>query len=173
LRGDIRFTNEQYDMAIQNYDIAIRRRDGFFQYYLQRGLANEKLGNNQTAITDLETSNELFPTAIAHYALGNIAAEQGDKQEAIEHYTMVAGGVRCFQDNNGNLGISIGNATPLTITGVRYVVQYRDAIGTQTREGAVSGQIRAGTTANVSTGIGPYPADSGCPVQIIAARVVE
>ena len=199
LRGDIRFTNEQYDMAIQNYDIAIRRRDGFFQYYLQRGLANEKLSNNQTAITDLETSNELFPTAIAHYALGNIAAEQGDKQEAIEHYTMVAGGqgeiataamealvrldladnpdkyiqVRCFQDNNGNLGISIGNATPLTITGVRYVVQYRDAIGTQTREGAVSGQIRAGTTTNVSTGIGPYPAGSGCPVQIIAARVVE
>jgi len=51
-------------------------------------------------------------------------------------------------------------------------VQYRDAIGTQTREGAVSGQIRAGTTANVSTGIGPYPAGSGCPVQLIAARVV-
>jgi len=145
LRGDVRFTNEQYDMAIQNYDIAIRRRDGFFQYYLQRGLSNEKLGNDQTAITDLEKSNELFPTAIAHYSLGNIAARQGNKAEAIEHYTMVAGGqgeiadaakvalvrldlednpgkyiqVRCFQDNNGNLGVSFGNATPLTITGVR------------------------------------------------------
>ena len=92
LRGDVRFTNEQYDMAIQNYDIAIRRRDGFFQYYLQRGLSNEKLGNDQTATTDLEKSNELFPTAIAHYSLGNIAAKQGDKAEAIEHYTMVAGG---------------------------------------------------------------------------------
>ena len=199
LRGDTRFTAEQYDMAIQNYDIAIRRRDGFFQYYLQRGLSNEKLGNELTAIKDLEKSNELFPTAIAHYSLGNIYAKRGDKAEAIEHYTMVAGGqgeiavaatealvrldladnpdkyiqVRCFQDNNGNLGISVGNATPLTITGVRYVVQYRDAIGTQTREGAVSGQISAGTAANVSTGIGPYPAGSGCPVQITAARVVD
>jgi len=186
-------------MAIQNYDIAIRRRDGFFQYYLQRGLSNEELGNDPIAITDLERSNELFPTAIAHYSLGNITARQGNKAEAIEHYTMVAGGqgeiadaakvalvrldladnpekyiqVRCFQDNNGNLGVSFGNATPLTITGVRYVVQYRDASGTRTREGSVSGQIRAGTAANVSTGIGPFPTGSGCPVQITAARVVE
>ena len=197
LRGDARFTGEQYDMAIRNYDIAIRRRDSFFQYYLQRGLANEKLGNDQAAVTDLEESNELFPTAIAHYSLGNIAARGGDKAEAIEHYTMVAGGqgevansarealvrldladhpekyiqVRCFQDNNGNLGVSIGNATPLTVTGVRYLVQYRDAYGTQTREGTVSGQIPAGAAATVSTGIGPYAAGSGCPVQITAARV--
>ena len=199
LRGDARFTDEQYDNAIRNYDIAIRRRDGFFQYYLQRGLSKEKLGNDHAAITDLEKSIELFPTAIAHYSLGNIAAKQGNKQKAIEHYTMVAGGqgeiaaaatealvrldladnpdkyiqVRCYQDNNGNLGLSIGNATPLTVTGVRYAVQYRDTLGTQVREGAVRGQIRAGTAVNVSTGIGPYAAGSSCPVQITAARVAE
>jgi predicted Zn-dependent protease len=199
LRGDARYTAKQYDMAIQNYDIAIRRRDEFFQYYLQRGLSNEKLGNDQTAITDLEKSNELFPTAIAHYSLGNIAAKQGNKAKAIEHYTMVAGGqgeiadaakvalvrldlednpgkyiqVRCFQDNSGNLGISIGNATPLAVTGVRYTVQYQDASGTRTRGGTLSGQIRAGTAVNVSTGIGPYPAGSGCPVQSTAARVAQ
>ena len=199
LRGDARFTGGQYDMAIQNYDIAIRRRGGFFQYYLQRGLSNEKLGNDQTAITDLEKSNELFPTAIAHYSLGNIAAKQGNRDKAIEHYTMVAGGqgekadsakealvkldladnpgkylpVRCFQDNNGNLGVSIGNPTSLAVTDVRYVVQYRDALGTRTREGSVSGQIRAGTAANVSTGIGPYTSGASCPVQITAARVAE
>ncbi len=199
LRGDARFTGEQYDMAIRNYDIAIRRRGGFFQYYLQRGLANEKLGNDLTAAKDLETSNELFPSAIAHYSLGNIAARGGDQAEAIEHYTMVAGGqgemansagealvrldlaehpekyiqVRCFRDNSGNLGVSIGNATSLTITGVRYLVQYRDAFGTQTREGVVSGQIPAGVAATVSTGIGPYQAGSGCPVQITAAQVAN
>jgi predicted Zn-dependent protease len=200
LRGDARYTAKQYDMAIQNYDIAIRRRDGFFQYYLQRGLSNEKLGNDQTAITDLDRSNELFPTAIAHYSLGNIAANQGNKAKAIEHYTMVAGGqgelanaakvalvrldiednpgkyiqVRCFQDNSGNLGLSIGNATPLAVTGVRYTVQYRDASGTtRTRGDTLSGQISAGTAVNVSTGIGPYPAGSGCPVQITAARVAQ
>lgn len=199
LRGDARYTDKKYDQAIQNYDIAIRRRNGFFQYYLQRGLANEKLGNDHGAITDLEKSNELFPTALAHYSLGNIAAKQGDRAKAIEHYKMVAGGqgemadaakvalvrldledhpdkylqVRCFQDNSGNLGISVGNPTPLTVSGVRYLVQYRDTLGTQTREGTIRGEIRAGTAANVSTGIGPYPAGSGCPVQLIAARVVE
>jgi predicted Zn-dependent protease len=68
LRGDARYTSEQFDRAIRNYDIAIRRRDDFFQYYLQRGLAREKLGNDQSAVTDLEKSNELFPTAIAHYS---------------------------------------------------------------------------------------------------------
>ena len=199
LRGDVRFTGKKYDDAIRNYNIAIRRRDDFFQYYLQRGLSKEKLGKNKVAKTDLEKSNELFPTAIAHYSLGNIAVKQGNRQEAIEHYTMVAGGqgeianaarealvrldladnpdkyiqVRCYQDNSGNLGLSIGNTTPLTVTGVRYAVQYSDTSGTRVREGRVSGQIAAGTAVNVSTGIGPYPAGSGCPVQITAARVAE
>lgn len=199
LRGDARYTNEQYDMAIRNYNIAIRRRDDFFQYYLQRGLSNEKLGNDNSAVTDLEKSNELFPTAIGHYALGNIAAKRGNKQEAIEHYTVVAGGqgetataartalvrldlednpgkyiqVRCFQDNNGNLGLTIGNTTPLTVTGIRYAVQYRDAFGTQVREQSVSGRLAPGSVANVSTGIGPFPAGSTCPVRITAARVAE
>jgi len=52
LRGDVRFIAECYDMAISNYDIAIRRRGDFFQYYLQRGLANEKLGNDTSAQAD-------------------------------------------------------------------------------------------------------------------------
>ncbi|MDX1405978.1 MAG: M48 family metalloprotease [Woeseiaceae bacterium] len=199
LRGDARYTDEQYEQAIRNYDTAIRRRDDFFQYYLQRGLSNEKLGNDTTAVNDLEKSNELFPTAIAHYALGNIAARHGDKAKAIEHYTMVAGGndetaaaaraalvrldlednpgkyiqVRCFQDNNGNLGLTIGNPTPLDVTGIRYLVQYRDSFGNQSREQSLSGTLAAGSAANVSTGIGPYPAGSSCPVQITAARVAN
>ncbi len=199
LRGDVRFTGKKYDDAIRNYNIAIRRRDDFFQYYLQRGLSKEKLGKNKGAKADLEKSNELFPTAIAHYSLGNIAVKQGNRQKAIEHYTMVAGGqgeiataarealvrldladnpdkyiqVRCYQDNSGNLGLSIGNATPLTVTGVRYAVQYRDTSGTRVREGAVRGEIRPGTTVNVSPVIVQYPAGSGCPVQLTAARVAE
>jgi len=191
LRGDARFSSEQYDMAISNYDIAIRRRDDFFQYYLQRGLAKEKLGKPAAADRDLAKSNELFPTAIAHYSLGNIAASQGKKKKAIENYAVVAGGqgemaqaaqtklirldlagnpgkylqLRCFQDSNGNLGVSIGNPTPLDVAGVRYSVQ--------SRTGSVQGRIRAGTAVNVSTGLGPYATSDGCPVQITAARVAE
>ncbi len=81
--------------------------------------------------------------------------------------------VRCYQDSNGNLGLSIGNTTPLDVTGIRYAVQYQDAYGTQVRESAVSGRLAAGTAANVSTGIGPYPAGSACPVRITAARVAD
>ena len=199
LRGDVRFFSEQYDMAIGNYDIAIRRRADFFQYYLQRGLANEKLGKPAAALNDLEKSNELFPTAIAHFSLGNIAAGRGNRQKAIEHYAVVAGGQgevaaaaleelvrldladnpgnylqkQCFQDSNGNLGVSIGNPTPLAVAGVRYTVQFRDALGVQSRTEAVQGRIRAGTSVNVSTGLGPYSAGAGCPVQITAARVAE
>jgi tetratricopeptide (TPR) repeat protein len=199
LRGDIRYMNEKYDMAIDNYDIAIRRRDSFFQYYLQRGLANEQLGNDLPAVSDLEKSNELFPTAIAHNALGNIAAKQGRKNEAIEHYKVVAGGqgevaesaleslvrldlaanpdkylqVRCFQDSNGNLGVSVGNGTPLAVRGVRFVVQYQDSLGTQRREGSISVQIPPGKSVSASTGIGPYTNGSSCPVEITAAQIVE
>jgi len=199
LRGDVRYLNKNYDTAIDNYDIAIRRRDSFFQYYLQRGLANEKLGNDLPAVSDLEKSNEMFPTAIAHNALGNIAAKQGNKSEAIEHYTVVAGGqgeiaqsamgslvtldladnpgkylqVRCFQDSNGGLGVTVGNATPLAVKGVRFVVQYQDTQGTQRREKSISARIPPGQSVSSSTGIGPYTSGAGCPVEVTAAQVAE
>jgi len=191
LRGDARYSSKQYDMAISNYNIAIRRRDDFFQYYLQRGLAKEKLGKRAAATKDLEMSNELFPTAIAHFSLGNIAASQGKRKKAIKNYAVVAGGqgemaevaqaelvrldladnpgkylqLRCFQDSNGNLAVSIGNPTPVDVAGVRYTVQ--------SRTGSVPGRIRAGTAVNVSTGLGPYSSSAGCPVQITAARVAK
>lgn len=199
LRGDARYMSEDYDTAIDNYDIAIRRRDDFFQYYLQRGLANEKLNNDDDAVSDLEKSNDMFPTAIAHNALGNIATKQNRKADAIEHYSVVAGGqgdvavaaleslvrldmsdnpnkylqVRCFQDDSGNLGVSVGNATPLPVSGVRFIVQYETPAGTQRPERSISGVIESGKSIGVSTGIGPYTSAAGCPVEISSARVNE
>jgi predicted Zn-dependent protease len=199
LRGDARYLNKNYDSAVDNYDIAIKRRDDFFQYYLQRGLANEKLDRDNAAIADLEKSNELFPTAVAHNALGNIAVKQDRKTDAIRHYKVVAGGQgevasvaarslvrldladnpdqylqrRCFQDNNGNLGVSVGNATPLAVRQVRFIVQYQGAGGMQRREFSVPGTIAAGQSASVATGMGPYNQGAGCPVEISTARVAE
>lgn len=200
LRGDARYVSERYDMAIQNYDIAIRRRGDFFQYHLQRGLANEKLGNDVPAITDLEQSLELLPTAPAHNALGNIYARQGDKAKAMEHYAAVAGGqgevaaaardamVRldlrdnpgnylrfgCYAGNNGNLVVAVANTTSVAIRDVRFQVDYRDSVGVmRTREEVIRGPLPAGQRADRNTGLGPYSESAGCPVRLTAARVAE
>lgn len=200
LRGDARYMAERYDMAISNYDIAIRRRNNFFQYHLQRGLANEKLGKDAAAVTDLEKSNELFPTALAHFSLGNIAAKQGNKSKAIEHYTLVAGGqgetavaaqkalvrldlednpgkylkVGCYPDSRGNLVVAIANATPVAIRDVRFAVQFRDNVGiTRNIEESIRGPIAAGQRGDRATSLGPFIAGAPCPVQLRSARVAD
>jgi predicted Zn-dependent protease len=199
LLGDIDFVAEDYGEAIESYDDAIQRRDDFFHYYLQRGLARQRLGQERTAVADLRKSNELFPTDVAHNALGVIAVRQGRKADAIAHFSLVAGGqgevaqaaleslvrldlpdnpgkylqVRCYQDDNGNLGVSVGNGTPVTVRGVRFFVELRTRAGIERREGSVPGTIRPGQSASVSTRIGPYPPGAGCPVQVSAARVLQ
>jgi hypothetical protein len=81
--------------------------------------------------------------------------------------------VRCYQDDNGNLGVSVGNGTPVTVRGVRFFVELRTRAGIERREGSVPGTIRPGQSASVSTRIGPYPPGAGCPVQVSAARVLQ
>jgi predicted Zn-dependent protease len=201
LRGDARIVKKQHDMALTNFNSAIRRRDDFFYYYLQRGLTQEKLGHDDLAKADLEISIEMLPTAPAHYALGRIAARRGDKATAMEHYRLVASGgqgevaqaasadlarlditdnpsnyllKRCDPDSSGNLVVSVKNNTSLQITGVSIVVQYTDNAGMQQRiDRNISGVIGPGKVASVNTGLGPYTAGSNCPATVISARVAE
>ena len=200
LRGDARYVAGEYDMAIRNYDIAIRRRQDFFQYHLQRGLANEKLGNDAVAIADLERSVELYPTAIAFSSLGDLEAKRGNIDKAIEYYTPVAGGqgeaaesargklvrldlernpgkylkVGCYADSYGNLVVAVANATPVAVRDVRFAVSYRDHAGVARRiEGAINGPIAAGQRGDRNMQIGPYTSGAGCPVEITGARIAE
>lgn len=200
LRGDARLVKKQYDMALTNFDSAIRRRDDFFYYYLQRGLIQEKLGKDELAEADLKTSIEMLPTAPAHYGLGRIAARRGDGATAIEHYKLVAGGQgevaqaaradlvrldigqnpslyvqkRCDPDSSGNLIVSVKNSTPIDISDVRIAVQYTDSAGIQRRlDRNISGRIGPGQIANINTGLRPYTAGSNCPATVIAARAAN
>ena len=200
LRGDIRLVNDEYDMAVTNYDRAIERRDGFFYYPLQRGLAKKELGQLDGAVTDLEKSIQLLPTAPAHYALGGIAQQRGNLPEAIRHYRVVAeaGGEygkaataalvklelptnpgayvsrRCDPDANGNLVVSVRNDTTVQISGVQIVVQYADAAGRQQQiRETIREQIPPGKIASVTTGLGPYAAGSNCPATVVAAQIAE
>lgn len=200
LRGDIRLVADKYDMAVTNYNRAITRRDGFFYYHLQRGLAKNELGQTAAAVTDLERSIELLPTAPAHFTLGTIAEERGNLPDAIKHYKMVAksGGEygkaantalvklelpsnpgayvlrRCDADASGNLVVTVKNDTSVQVTGVQVAVQYPDASGRQQQARyAIRGQIPPGQVASVNTGLGPYTPGSKCPVQVISARIAE
>ena len=200
LRGDVRYVNESYDKAIQNYDTAIRHRDNFFRYYLQRGLAEEKLGNDASATADLEKSIEMLPTAPAHYALGNIAARNRDNAIAMEHYALVANGhgemaiaageaairldlesnpseylqVACYADSDDKLVVAVRNPTNVTIGDVRFVVQLRDESGKiRNVEELIRGPIDPGQRAGRNTGIGPYTPSAACPVQLMTVQVAE
>ncbi len=199
LRGDIRLTQDNFDWAVTNYSRAIERRNDFFYYHLQRGLARNELGQTDAAVADLTQSLEYLPTAPAHYTLGTIAEKRGDTNTAMEHYKVVAqaGGPygeaanaalvkyelprnpsayvlrRCDADANGRLVVSVKNNTNVTVQGVAFVVQITDSSGRpqQIRQ-AVRGQIPSGQVASVNTGLGPYQGGD-CPVTVVSAQVAE
>ncbi len=199
LRGDIRLVTDKHDMAVTNYSRAIDRREDFFYYHLQRGLARKELKQTDAAIVDLERSIELLPTAPAHYALGTIKEQRGQRAAAVSHYKAVAdsGGDygkaatarlmrlelptnpgdyiprRCDADAEGNLIVSVKNETSLIVTDVQIAVQYSDSAGRSRqliRE--IRSQIAPGQIASVNTGLGPYTGGA-CPAQVVSARVVE
>lgn len=199
LRGDIRLMQENFDWAVTNYSRAIDRRNDFFYYHLQRGLAKKELGQISEAETDLNRSLELLPTAPAHTALGDIAKSRGRTGAAISHYKVVAksGGAYgeyaanelarmelpsnpsayisrgCSADANGNLVASVRNDTKLDVTGVQVTVTYNEPSGRTGRRFALRGIIGPGQIASVNTGLGPWSPEAGCPVTVTAARIVD
>lgn len=200
LRGDIRFIQKNYDWAATNYSRAIERRDGFFYYHLQRGLARKELGQQDAAVADLERSLQLLPTAPAHLALGDISKQRGDYPAAIGHYKVVAksGGEygkaaavqvarlelpsnpsayiphACSADSDGNLVVSIRNDSAVTVSGVQIAVGYTDGSGRQQqRRFSVGGSVAPGGIASVNSGMGPYNPGAGCPASVVAAEVEE
>ena len=199
LRGDIRLLQDNYDWAVTNYSRAIDRREDFFYYHLQRGLAKKEMGQISEAETDLNRSLELLPTAPAHSALGDIAKQRGNVAAAISHYRVVAGsggeyGARaarevarldmpsnpgnylsrgCDADRNGNLVVSVRNDTGLNVSGVMVAVTFNSESGRTSRRFPVRGTLGPGRILSVNTGLGPYVAGSGCPVRVLAARVAE
>ena len=186
-------------MAITNYDRAISRRGDFFYYYLQRGLVHKEQRKVDSAISDLEHSLELLPTAPAHYNLGLIEKERGQMDLAKEHFKIVAGsggeyGVAasgeiarmelpsqpakyvlqsCDAGANGNLIISVRNDAAIAVTGVEVQLDYSDNYDNTRREIiAVGDRIEAGQVARADTGIRVYEGTS-CVAKVVAARVAE
>jgi len=199
LRGDVRLMNKQFDMAVTNYNRAINHRDSFFYYHLQRGLARNELGQTDGAVNDLEHSLELLPTAPAHYTLGQIKEKRGLRNEAIEHYKVVAKSegeygkaaygalVRlelptqpaayissaCGNDGSGQIVVQVRNDTSVPVSGIRAQFQYIDAGGTQRqRTQSFSGVLAPGKIAGAKTGLQPAQG-TRCAATVTAAEIAD
>ncbi len=199
LRGDVRLMNEQYDMAVTNYNRAIGRRDDFFYYYLQRGISQHELERDDAALADLERSLEYLPTAPAHLVLGDIKAQRGLVDEAIKHYKVVAKGggdigkaayerlvyldlpkqpasyvaSACGADANGQLSIQVRNDTPVAVTDVQVQIRYVDAAGAeQQRAQSFSGALEPGKVVTARTGLTAYPS-TRCEAVVSRARPAD
>ena len=200
LRGDVRFKQNRYQDAVINYDRALQLNNDFFLFYLQRGLANEKLGYGDKAYNDLEQSVKRLPTAPAMKALGDISQARGNHQEAKAFYRNAAGSktpvgkeamaslIRLdLQDNPQNylpvrfgldrekyLVAQVDNSTNETVTDVIVGIEFIDASGRrQQAQYKVSGHIGPGKKAIVSTGIGPDPKISNVKGGVVKARLIS
>lgn len=58
--------------ALEAWNEALRRQPGWFYYWLQRGLLQEKLGDKARAKADLEQSRRLLPTEAAEAGLRRV-----------------------------------------------------------------------------------------------------
>jgi tetratricopeptide (TPR) repeat protein len=182
-----------------NYDRALQRNNDFFLFYLQRGLANEKLGHRDKAYNDLEQSVKRLPTAPAMKALGDISQARGNHQEAKVFYRNAAGSktpvgkeamaslirldlqdnpqnylsVRLGLDSEKYLVAQVDNATTESVTEVIVAIEFIDAKGRrQQAQYKVGGDIGPGKRAMVNTGIGPDPRISNVKGGVVKAHLV-
>ncbi|MCB1758701.1 MAG: M48 family metalloprotease [Gammaproteobacteria bacterium] len=91
LKGDALYQMKQYEWARKAYDSAVALNPDFFRPHLQRAMVRSRLNDQRGARQDLQRSLELLPTADAHYLLGILAREEGDRRSAAQHFRTAAG----------------------------------------------------------------------------------
>jgi predicted Zn-dependent protease len=155
LIGDIEEKSKHPTTAKQHYDKAIKLNDGFFYYYLKRGLVNKRLKNAKAAKADLERSVQLLPTENAYNALGGLAQSAGNLKSAKSYFRKAASNnteegkaaysalmgldlsenpqnyirLRTGLDNKGRLKAELYNPTPRDVKGIVIAIQFRDSSG--------------------------------------------
>jgi tetratricopeptide (TPR) repeat protein len=195
LQGDIDAARNRHSAAIEHYSQAIAHNDQYFYPYLQRGLSQQRLGQNTAAEASLQASIDLLPTADAYYALGTIAEQRGDRARALAHYEQAAGAntpasraaqdaavrldlpdnpgkylrVRTALDADGSLVIELANPTRIVVTDVVLMIRYAEGGSVRQLRRVWPGRIEAGAAQQLDTGIGPLTAD-GYQVEIQSAR---
>lgn len=92
MKGRLLVAKNQEKAAITAFDRAISANPEFFRPLVLRGVSHKKLGNNRQAESDLEASQQLLPTQLASYHLGELALTSGNTDDAIDHFRVAAQG---------------------------------------------------------------------------------
>jgi len=90
LRGRIYKEQEKLQQASDDFDKAVSLYPEMFVYRIYNGLNALELNNLDKARTNLERANQVVPTSIAYLRLGDIAARQNRRDEAIVYYSKAA-----------------------------------------------------------------------------------
>jgi len=90
LRGQIYQQQKNPQKADADFDKAVSLYPEMFVYRLYNGLSAMALNNLDKAQENLTRANEIVPTSIANLRLGDVAARQGRRSDAIAYYTAAA-----------------------------------------------------------------------------------
>ena len=180
LLGDIEAKRGNHRAALSRYNKALQLNDGFFYYYLKKGLVNERQGDRTQAKLDLQNSIELLPTANAYNSLGDIARLEGRYQQAKTYYARASKDnskigkqalaslveldlpdnpvkylqLRLGVDKSGRTVAQVTNNTPRPVKGVVIGQQLTDKSGRrQSGEVTMRRSLAPGKTATINLGL--------------------
>jgi len=160
LDGDLHAEDGKSSTALRSFNKAVQLDDSFFYPPLRRGEMRLELGEATGARTDLERSLELLPTAQAHYLLGNLDRDAGNRDSARKHYQQAAQSdseagqnaqrelvvedigsnpgkyvaTQQAADNSGRIFCLIGNRTKISLTGITVQATFIDDGGRSRRD---------------------------------------
>src|SRR5690554_550743 len=178
LKADIALSQDRHSEAISLYNEAISRQDDYFDYYLGRGLAYSRQGNDQRARADLQASADLLPTALAMNELGTMALAANDRSNAKAYFQQAATApgalgqqaqaafmqldvadnpgnylqTAAHLSNDGRLLIRVQNRSPVTLSQVRMEVQAVIGGERVSRQVTVP-SLASGQTGDVDSGL--------------------
>jgi beta-barrel assembly-enhancing protease len=194
LKGDIALTQRRYGAAIENYNRALARDDGYFNYYLGRGLAYSRQGDRNRAQRDLQASVDLLPTALAMNELGTMALAANNRNLAKGYFQQAASTpgelgdsarasflqldvvdnpgnylqTSIHVDNNRRIIVRVANTAPMPIR--QAALELQVAIGRESARRPIAVQnLPAGQARDYDSGL-VIPADA--PPESVQAQVV-
>jgi predicted Zn-dependent protease len=202
LRGEIRAAQKNDKSALRDLDRAVALNPDYFRPLLVRGITRREAGALQGSRSDLERSVALLPTAEGYYGLGQVAALQGQRQQAVSYFQKAAtsesraGRLASKQlaqldleanparylsselglSKDGYLVVKVTNGAGVSVKGVQLTVgkRVRGGIQKQARY-QIRRTLSAGQAVQLRTDIGPMSAKTarGYGAVVTEARLVK